>query len=112
MAMAKYTEISGKVLLNNLMELLDVSKKELATAFKATVAQLQVLATKDTEMSKTTILGRQLIQAYNICRVQSGDGAGPLRRAIEEVLDGTGIKFDDGTNKNTTRTVNKVKIRE
>jgi hypothetical protein len=112
MAMAKYTEISGKVLLNNLIELLDVSKKELATAFQATVAQLQVLATKDSEMSKTTILGRQLIQAYNICRVQSGDGAGPLRRAIEEVLDGTGIKFADGAAKSSPRASNKIKIRE
>lgn len=111
MAMAKYTEISGKVLLNNLMELLSLNKKELATAFKSTVAQLQVLATKDTEMSKTTMLGRHLIVAYNICRIHSGDGAGPLRRAIEEALDGTGIKFADAEGRAAKSDSNPVKIR-
>lgn len=93
MAMAKYTEISGRVLLNNLMELLDLKKADLAKAYNCTVAQLQVLATKDESLSKTTMLGRQLIASYNICREQSGDGAGPLRATIEEVLGDAGVKF-------------------
>lgn len=87
MAMAKYTDIAGKALVNNLLDLLDLTKEEFCTAFNCTEEQVKVLIKESKgPLTKTTLLARKIIAAYNVCRIQSGDGAGPLRAAVEEAL--------------------------
>lgn len=89
--MKKINEVNtSKDLIETIMDLLQVNKKQLAAGLGCTLAQLNVLLKKDKEVSKLTKLERELVSVYLICQLNKQAGAGELRRLVEEAFNAKG----------------------